>query len=54
MKLPAVRCTELVAAGSAHPFEVGRRHMREWVRVDEIDGARWLQLAQEARAYVTR
>lgn len=54
VKLPADRCAELVAAGSARPLEMGQRRMREWVRVREVDEARWRQLAQEARAYVAR
>lgn len=41
VKLPADRCAELVAAGSAQMFEVGRRRMREWVRIAEVDEKRW-------------
>jgi hypothetical protein len=52
VKLPANRCTDMVAAGSARVFEVGRRRMREWVRVADVDETHWHQLAQQARAYV--
>jgi hypothetical protein len=52
VKLPAERCAELIGTGSAHAFEVGRRRMREWVRIGEVDDARWARLAQEARTYV--
>lgn len=52
VKLPAERCAELVAAGSAEVFEIGRRPMREWVRAGEVDEPRWRQLAEEARSYL--
>lgn len=52
VKLPAERCTELVETGRARPFEIGRRTMREWVRVAELDEQQWLQLARDARSYV--
>ena len=54
VKLPADRCAELVAAGSAELFEVGRRRMREWVRIREVDEARWRQLAHDARTHVAK
>jgi hypothetical protein len=51
VKLPAERCEELVAAGGAEPFVVGRRQMREWVAVEP--GAHdWPALAREALAFV--
>ena len=53
VKLPAERCGELVQAGRARPFEIGRRRMREWVRIAEVDEQEWLRLAREARDYVT-
>ena len=53
LKLPAERCAELVAAGGARPFEVGRRAMREWVQIAWVDPAAWLELAREARVYVS-
>jgi hypothetical protein len=52
VKLPAERCSELIADGAGEAFEVGRRRMREWVRLFGVDQARWLELAQEARSYV--
>lgn len=52
VKLPPERCAELVDAGKARPFEIGRRTMREWIRVAEVDEQEWLRLAREARAYV--
>ena len=52
VKLPPERCAELVQAGRARPFEIGRRTMREWIRVGEVDEQEWLRLAREARAYV--
>lgn len=52
VKLPAERCAELVQGGRARPFEIGRRSMREWVRMVEVDEQEWLQLAREARDYV--
>ena len=54
VKLPADRCADLVAAGSAAVFEVGRRRMREWVRIGEVDETSWRQLAHDARRYVAR
>ncbi len=52
VKLPAQRCSELVDAGSASPFEIGRRRMREWACFRHIDADEWLALATEARAFV--
>jgi hypothetical protein len=52
VKLPAERCAELVQAGRARTFEIGRRTMREWIRLAEVDEQEWLRLAREARDYV--
>jgi hypothetical protein len=52
LKLPSERCRELVEAGRARPFEIGRRKMREWVRLAEVDEQEWLRLAREACEYV--
>jgi len=52
VKLPAERCSGLVAAGEARAFEIGVRKMREWVRIAAVDEQRWLELAREARDYV--
>jgi hypothetical protein len=53
IKLPAERCEELVAAGVATPMQTGKgRPMREWVRVEPEETARWRALAEEAREFV--
>jgi hypothetical protein len=52
VKLPADRCAELVAAGEAEVFQIGKRRMREWIHLAQPDAARWVELAREARAYV--
>ena len=52
VKLPAPRCMELIDAGEADAFEIGRRRMKEWVRVGAVDEERWLSLAREAREFV--
>ena len=54
-KLPAARCAELVAAGSARPFERGQgRPLKEWVMVSGVVESDWLHLAGEALAFVRR
>ena len=52
VKLPASRCAELVDTGSADAFRIGRRRMREWVRIGRVDEHEWLALAREARDFV--
>ena len=52
VKLPAERCAALTEGGSAEAFEIGRRRMKEWVRIDGVDEDAWLALAREARAFV--
>jgi hypothetical protein len=55
VKLPAARCAELVAAGSARPFERGQgRPLKEWVTVSGAAEPDWLPLAREALAFVRR
>jgi hypothetical protein len=55
VKLPAERCADLVAAGSALPFESGRgRPLRQWVSIPTGDPAEWLALAEEALAFARR
>jgi hypothetical protein len=51
LKLPAERCTELVAAGAERFEPRPGRVMREWVAVAEPDAARWRGLAEEALAF---
>jgi hypothetical protein len=53
-KLPRERVAALVADGTGHFFDPGRgRLMKEWV-VIEGQGARWVDLATEACAFVKR
>jgi len=51
VKLPAPRCSELLADGSAAPFDRGKgTPLREWVVI--TDPVRWPALAAEALAFV--
>jgi hypothetical protein len=53
VKLPAVRVTELVEAGTAAWFDAGKgRPMREWAAVPDDPGADWPALAAEAFRFV--
>jgi hypothetical protein len=53
VKLPAGRCAELVAGGSAKPFESGRgRPMKEWITVSDASAPEWPALAREALGFV--
>ena len=53
VKLPADRCSELVAAGAARPFDRGQgRPLREWVVVGEAAESEWPGLAGEALTFV--
>jgi hypothetical protein len=54
VKLPADRCTELVAAGHGRLFRSGAREMREWVVVGDEHADEWLGLAEDAHAFVGR
>jgi hypothetical protein len=54
VKLPAERCSEMVGAGAAEPFETGGRRMREWVSVPASAAEEWPALAGEALAFVRR
>ena len=55
VKLPRHRVEELVADGSATPFESGGgRVMREWAAVPASEADRWVGIAEEARSYVGR
>ena len=51
VKLPPHRCEELASDGSARPFRVGQRVMREWVVVGPEREFEWDGLADEALAY---
>lgn len=58
LKLPRARALDLIADGAAAEVTMGRRTMREWVRVPpghdrETTIAGWLPLTQEALDYVT-
>jgi hypothetical protein len=53
VKLPAPRCAELVARGSARAFDRGQgRPLREWICVGDDTQAEWTGLAREALAFV--
>jgi hypothetical protein len=55
VKLPAVRCVELIAAGRARPFDRGQgRPLKSWITVGEAAVAQWPALASEALAFVRR
>ena len=56
VKLPAEHCAQLVEGGTAHPFQSGRRTMREWVAVPYSSSAQptWRTLAEQALAFVQR
>lgn len=51
VKLPADRCHELIASGTAKPLQMRTRTMREWVSV-EPDSDGWPALGREALAFV--
>lgn len=52
-KLPARRVTELVAAGTARPFDAGKgRPMREWASIGTDAAAAWRELVGEAYEFV--
>ncbi|HEY6624216.1 MAG TPA: hypothetical protein VIX85_10315 [Acidimicrobiales bacterium] len=53
VKLPADRCAELVASGSARPFDRGQgRPLKEWVVAANTPEHDWFELANEALAFV--
>lgn len=55
VKLPAVRCVELVSSGRARPFERGQgRPLKAWITVGADAAAQWPALATEALAFVRR
>ena len=53
VKLPARRVEELVAEGTAVPFDGGKgRPMREWARIGASATVEWSELVAEAYAFV--
>lgn len=53
LKLPASKVDALIASGHAERFDSGTgRPAKEWVAVDPMQGAMWLNLATEARDFV--
>jgi hypothetical protein len=53
VKLPADRCAELVATGTAELLAMGTRRMREWVSISDARSD-WVEIADEALAFVRR
>jgi hypothetical protein len=53
VKLPRDRVTQLVDSGAGKPFAPAGRTFREWVLVDDRDEARWAELIDEARIFVS-
>ena len=52
LKLPAHDIAALVETGTARPFTMGKRTMREWVVVEDPLGAATLNLLRASMAYV--
>jgi hypothetical protein len=52
VKLPAERIVELVAGGEGRPLTMGKRTMREWVRVAPADDAACAAYVAEAQDFV--
>jgi hypothetical protein len=53
VKLPRQRVQELITAGVRKPFAPAGRTFREWVLIDDHDPARWAELIDEARTFVS-
>ena len=54
VKLPAVRVSQLIAAGDGVPFDAGKgKPMKEWVGLT-VDDEASRQLVSEAMAFVSR
>jgi hypothetical protein len=53
VKLPPARVDALVASKEGRRFVLGARAMREWVAFDDGVAARWLEIAREARQFVS-
>jgi TfoX/Sxy family transcriptional regulator of competence genes len=52
VKLPEDRVDELVETGAGVPFEIGKRRMREWVRLTPEDTETCTAYVTEARDFV--
>jgi hypothetical protein len=52
VKLPADRVGELIARGEGRPCQIGRRTMREWVRLRPADEGTCVAYLIEAREFV--
>jgi hypothetical protein len=53
VKLPALRVDALVEEGSGVPFDANKgKPMKEWLTVSDADAGRWLELSNEALAFV--
>jgi hypothetical protein len=53
VKLPRHRVEELIDAGIGKPFAPAGRTFREWVVIDHRDEARWVEVIDEARLFVS-
>lgn len=51
VKLPAVRVSELIAAGQALPFAPSGRTFREWAAFPVADPSEWSARLAEARSF---
>ena len=55
VKLPRQRVDELVASGAGTRFDPGRgRIMKEWVELDATLQDSWLEIAREAKSFVSK
>ncbi|MCX4581529.1 MmcQ/YjbR family DNA-binding protein [Streptomyces sp. NBC_01481] len=53
VKLPHERVEQLIADGAGQPFTPAGRTFREWVVIGDRDAARWAELIDEARVFVS-